>query len=114
MRLISLDTQDHTTVVLPIQNILHAVVVEFDPVEGFVYWTDQDLHLIKRARLNGSGELIELCAWSNINIVRSMIVLHESVLLYQLLYQQTRFVGTGVSTELISVVCDDILHGKGL
>ena len=78
MRLISLDTQDHTTVVLPIQNILHAVVVEFDPVEGFVYWTDQDLHLIKRARLNGSGELIELCAWSNINIVRSMTVLLKS------------------------------------
>ena len=56
LRLLSLDTPDHTAVVLPIHNIKQAVVIEFDPVEGFVYWTDQDLHMIKRARLNGSGK----------------------------------------------------------
>ena len=55
LRLISLDTLDHTAIVLPIHNMLHVVVIEFDPIEGFVYWTDQDLHHIKRAKLSGSG-----------------------------------------------------------
>ena len=56
LRLVSLDTPDHTAVVLPISKIQQAVVIEFDPVEGFVYWTDQNLKLIKRARLDGSGK----------------------------------------------------------
>ena len=55
LRLISLDTLDHTAIVLPIHNIRHVIVIEYDPVERFVYWTDQELHHIKRAKLDGSG-----------------------------------------------------------
>ena len=55
LKLISLDTLDHTAIVLPIRNMQHVVVIEYDPVERFVYWTDQNLHLIKRAKLDGSG-----------------------------------------------------------
>ena len=57
LRLISLDTLDHTAIVLPIRNNMkHVIVIEYDPVERFVYWTDQGLHLIKRAKLDGSGK----------------------------------------------------------
>ena len=55
LRLISLDTLDHTAIVLPIHNIRHVIVIEYDPVERFVYWTDQELRHIKRAKLDGSG-----------------------------------------------------------
>ena len=55
LRFISLDTLDHTATVLPIHNIRHLLAIEYDPVERFVYWTDQDLHHIKRAKLDGSG-----------------------------------------------------------
>lgn len=59
LRLISLDTLDHTAIVLPIRDMRHVIVIEYDPVERFVYWTDQDLHLIKRAKLDGSGILTQ-------------------------------------------------------
>ena len=55
LRLISLDTLDHTAIVLPIHKLRHVIVIEYDPIEKFVYWTDQDFHHIKRAKLNGSG-----------------------------------------------------------
>ncbi len=58
LRLISLDTLDHTPIVLPIRNLGHVIVIEYDPVERFVYWTDQELHHIKRAKLNGSGTIL--------------------------------------------------------
>lgn len=60
LRLISLDTLDHTAIALPIHNMRHVIVIEYDPVERFVYWTDQQLHLIKRAKLNGSGTVSQL------------------------------------------------------
>ncbi|KPM05640.1 low-density lipoprotein receptor-related protein 6-like protein [Sarcoptes scabiei] len=54
IRRISLDTNDYTPVVLPIKNIKHAVTLDYDPIEGKVYWTDDELLVIKRASLNGS------------------------------------------------------------
>jgi len=50
-----LDTADYSDVVISSANVQHAVAVTFDPVDQFVYWTDQDLQAIFRARLNGSG-----------------------------------------------------------
>jgi len=55
LRLISLDTDDHTDVTLDIQIIQHAVAIDFDPVEQMVYWTDDDARAVSRAYLNGSG-----------------------------------------------------------
>ena len=54
-RFISLDTSDHVAVVLPIHNLQGVNMIDYDPVERFVYWIDQDLHHIKRAKLDGSG-----------------------------------------------------------
>ena len=54
LRLVSLDTLDHTAIVLPVRIMTHVLAIEYDPVGKFVYWTDQDV--IKRAKLDGSGK----------------------------------------------------------
>jgi len=55
LRRISLDTDDHTDVILDIQLIEHAVAIDVDPVEQMVYWTDDQARAVGRAYLNGSG-----------------------------------------------------------
>ena len=36
-------------------NVIQRIVdVEYDPVELMVYWMDQEMHRIRRSRLNGS------------------------------------------------------------
>ncbi|MCL4125307.1 UNVERIFIED_CONTAM: hypothetical protein GTU68_062572, partial [Idotea baltica] len=34
----------------------HAIAVDYDPVQKFFYWTDDEAFLIQRARLNGSDQ----------------------------------------------------------
>jgi len=55
IRSISLDTPDFTDVVLPLDNIKHSIAIDYDPVEGYVYWTDDEIKSIRRAFLNGTG-----------------------------------------------------------
>nr|XP_026694188.1 low-density lipoprotein receptor-related protein 6 isoform X2 [Ciona intestinalis] len=55
IRMISLDTDDHTDVLLPVKTVLNAVTVDYDPVDKFVYWTDEDRKAILRCHLNGTG-----------------------------------------------------------
>ncbi|CAH1258892.1 LRP6 [Branchiostoma lanceolatum] len=55
LRRISLDTPDYTDVVLQIDDIRHAIAIDYDVVEGFVYWTDDEARAIRRARLDGTG-----------------------------------------------------------
>ena len=55
LRRISLDTPDLTDVVLPVFGISHAVAIDFDPVDRYVYWSDDKKLEIKRCRLNGEG-----------------------------------------------------------
>ena len=56
LRRISLDTPDFTDVVLQYNNIKHTIAVDYDPVDGYVYWTDDEVRTIKRARLDGTGK----------------------------------------------------------
>lgn len=56
IRSISLDTPDHTDVVLPLKGIKHAIAIDFDPIERRIYWTDDEVHVIRRAFLNGSNQ----------------------------------------------------------
>lgn len=58
LRRISLDTPDFTDVVLQLDNIKHSIAIDYDPVEGYVYWTDDEVRAIRRAFLNGTGNLI--------------------------------------------------------
>lgn len=57
LRRISLDTPDFTDVVLQLDNIKHSIAIDYDPVEGYVYWTDDEVRAIRRAFLNGTGNL---------------------------------------------------------
>lgn len=62
IRRISLDTADYTSVTVPLGGsggekrsaARHINVLDYDPVEGRIYWADDELRLIRRAFLNGS------------------------------------------------------------
>lgn len=56
LRMISLDTPDFTDVVIEVTNVRHAVAIDYDPIEQFIYWTDDELRAIQRARLDGSEQ----------------------------------------------------------
>ncbi|XP_076062572.1 low-density lipoprotein receptor-related protein 6 [Oratosquilla oratoria] len=56
IRIISLDTQDHTAIILPVSAVKDSVAVDFDPVGRHIYWTDDEALCIKRAKLDGSEE----------------------------------------------------------
>lgn len=53
---ISLDTPDHTNMVLPLRGIKHATGIDYNPVDGYFYWTDTDLKNIRRAKLDGTKQ----------------------------------------------------------
>ena len=61
LRRISLDTPDLTDVVVPVSGIKHAVAIDFDPVDKFVYWSDNQNLEIKRCGMNGQDKLWWLC-----------------------------------------------------
>ena len=56
LRRISLDTPDYTDVVLELKEIKHAIAIDYDPVENYVYWTDDEVQAIWRAFLDGTGQ----------------------------------------------------------
>ena len=41
---------------LPLHNTLQTMALAYDPVDNYVYWTDKTLMIIRRAKLDGSGE----------------------------------------------------------
>ncbi|XP_069679259.1 low-density lipoprotein receptor-related protein 6 [Periplaneta americana] len=53
---ISLDSPDYTNFVLPLVGIKHAIAIDYDPVNGYLYWTDDEARAIRRARLDGSDQ----------------------------------------------------------
>ena len=55
LRFVSLDTEDFTDMEIPLMNISHGVALGFDPVDDYLYWTDNDAHGISRARIDGTG-----------------------------------------------------------
>lgn len=54
---ISLDSPDYTRIQLPLGRIKSAVAIDYDPVEEFVYWSDEKRHAIRRARFDGSAQM---------------------------------------------------------
>ncbi|KAE8613421.1 hypothetical protein XENTR_v10007716 [Xenopus tropicalis] len=55
LRRISLDTPDFTDIVLPLDDIRHAIAIDYDPVEGYIYWTDDEVRAIRRTQIDGSS-----------------------------------------------------------
>jgi hypothetical protein len=47
---ISLDSPDYTNFVLPLTGIKHAIAVDYDPVDGYLYWTDDEASSISLHR----------------------------------------------------------------
>lgn len=56
IRTISLDTPDHTDIVIPLKRIKHAIAVDYDVEEDWLYWTDNEASIIRRSFLNGSSQ----------------------------------------------------------
>nr|XP_045620165.1 low-density lipoprotein receptor-related protein 6-like [Procambarus clarkii] len=62
LRRISLDTPDHTAVVIPVLGVKHAIAVDIDPIDSFIYWTDDETLRIHRAKLDGSEQEVIVSA----------------------------------------------------
>lgn len=43
---ISLDSPDHSIMPIPINGLAHAIAIDYDPVEGYLYWTDDEVLII--------------------------------------------------------------------
>lgn len=54
---VSLDSPDYTSFELPLGRVKSAIAIDYDPVDDFIYWSDEDVHAIRRARLDGSGRM---------------------------------------------------------
>ncbi|XP_058500814.1 low-density lipoprotein receptor-related protein 5 [Solea solea] len=65
LRRISLDLPDFTDIVLQVDDIRHAIAIDYDPVEGYVYWTDDEVRAIRRSHIDGSNAMV--LATSEIN-----------------------------------------------
>lgn len=50
-----MDTPDFTDIVLPLDDIRHAIAIDYDPVDGYIYWTDDEVRAIRRAQVDGSS-----------------------------------------------------------
>lgn len=50
------DASSVSATLLPLSSVRRPVGVDFDPVEGYVYWSDSSRDEIFRARLNGSSQ----------------------------------------------------------
>ncbi|KAF7469395.1 low-density lipoprotein receptor-related protein 4 [Marmota monax] len=55
IRRISLDTSDHTDVHVPVPELNNVISLDYDSVDGKVYYTDVFLDVIRRADLNGNN-----------------------------------------------------------
>lgn len=51
-----LDSPDYTYKILPLKNVVYAIAVDYDPIDGFIYWTDDVVQKIQRAKLDGSHQ----------------------------------------------------------
>lgn len=58
LRRISLDTPDHTAIVMPVSGVKHAIAVDFDPIDGFVYWTDDEVCCFAACRCLLLGQIV--------------------------------------------------------
>ena len=55
IRVVSLDADQYADIVLPLWDIKNAFSVDYDIVEDYIYWSDNDKKCIMRAHPNGSG-----------------------------------------------------------
>lgn len=54
--LIYLDSPEYSYKVIPLADVKYSIAVDFDPVENYIYWSDDEVKKIQKARLNGSDQ----------------------------------------------------------
>lgn len=54
--IVYLDSPDYSYKLIPLIDIKYTIAVDYDPIEDFVYWSDDEVHKIQRVRLNGSDQ----------------------------------------------------------
>lgn len=54
---VSLDSPDYTSFGLSFGRVKSAIAIDYDAVDGFIYWTDEEERAIRRARPDGSGKM---------------------------------------------------------
>lgn len=52
---ISLDTADYSDMIVSLSLVRQAIGIDYDPIERYMYWTDNELNYISRAHLDGSS-----------------------------------------------------------
>ena len=52
---ISLDSPDFTSFPLSLGRVRSAISIDYDPVDDFIYWSDEEQHTIKRSRQDGTS-----------------------------------------------------------
>lgn len=52
---ISLDSPDFTSFPLSLGRVRSPISIDYDPVEDFIYWSDEEQHAIKRSRQDGTS-----------------------------------------------------------
>lgn len=53
---IYLDSLDYTHKILPLKNINYSIAVDFDPIERYIYWSDDEVKKIQKADLLGNHQ----------------------------------------------------------
>lgn len=41
-----MDSQYHSIMAVPLTGLAHAISIDYDPVEGYIYWTDDEVVII--------------------------------------------------------------------
>lgn len=52
---ISLDSPDFTSFPLSLGRVRSAISIDYDPVDDYIYWSDEEQHAIKRSRQDGTS-----------------------------------------------------------
>ncbi|XP_058464924.1 low-density lipoprotein receptor-related protein 6 [Malaya genurostris] len=56
---ISLDSPDYTSVQLQLGKVRYAIAIDYDPIDNYIYWSDEGSNAIKKVRPDGTG-MIEI------------------------------------------------------
>lgn len=63
IRLIYLDSPEYSSSALPL-DVKYSIAVDFDPVENYIYWSDDEVRKIQKAKLDGTDQ--QNVIWSDI------------------------------------------------
>lgn len=56
INVIYLDSPEYSFKVINLRNVKYAIAIDYDPVEGYIYWTDEEETKIQKAKLDGSNQ----------------------------------------------------------